>query len=1654
MSTTIGDFVVRLVMQDEDFDRGAKNAQKTLAGLGEDFSRFADTLGGVFVTAVGAATAAMGAFIASSVEVGAGFEASITKVGVLAGGVTDAKTAITALSGEARRLGATTAYSAQEAADAMQSLASAGLKTNEIIAATNSALYLAGASGSDLESSTGILVSTMSQFGLAATEAGRISDVFSTAMNVSTLDMTSLTEAMKYAGTVGRAFGYSLEQTTAAVALFKDLGLEGSKAGTAFRNALSQATSVSKKGEEALARYGLTVADINPEQQSFSELMTRIGQAGMTTTDLIAIFGTEAAGSISVVSQAFADGTTKFDEYVTAFEASGGSTKQVYEAMTDTVKNRFDEVSSAAEELQLVLFDTYGPPLRDLLDEVSRLIAYVATSFTSASGEIGGGFAEQVKSLIDYLQQNRQSIALGFQSFVQTTVSLGAALVRLLPVLDDLLVLMGSVFLANRVRLFVSAVVSAVGAMTSLAGAGATVGTVLRTLYASLVAMSGGTLALVAAVGTLVVAIGSYVLASNSAEAAAERQRAAEETLAKEAADRAAGEAARAADLEAAQARRLGAYALELQQRGELTNTIDGQLSRLAALSEAQIAEGLASGALFETMINGNRVVLDQATLLELATTGATGYEDALSGMQAAQAANIAEMRAAEQRLAEIEEAQKQYARMTREGIGVTSFFTSILGKYGSSLEEVQARTAAYAKAAEDARAKTKTFANEALLAEQALQKKAVASGEASTGIRKESNETKKAGKSSDDYASKLRAATEARLSLSRRITEELTKASGDETAVILADLRKREEEVRRVYEAEIALVKKKKGDVTRLNASLEADLASIRSIAQAKQRAETTRLVDEIENEFRRLRQTDEEEAAVAASDRIDLLAETFSREAALYEEGSEGRLAVNRRFLAALALLEANEQEKRAEQQREADKRAEDALRSLRSDNATAIERIEAEKQKAITEYARAAYALREQIAAEYDRRVLAERARISSEILILTGRETEEIAALEDEAAATGSKRRRERLRSEAETLRRIDALEREQAAKLVEYADATDAEKAEIVASYSRKVSDVREEAAAEERARAKETLAEIGRAAVATVSTVASAISSVVGSAVSGLSSLFSTLTGGLTLSLTDVASSVLDEIDEAREELETQLKEGAITPEEYEAGLSALDPTQAARDFVDGLLSEAATFATTLAAAAPGFIAALVEGLPVLVDALVAAIPEIVGGLASGLPALVAVLVDAVPAFVQAIVDAIPLVVDALVSLLVDGLPALLDGLGPVVSNLIGAIVEAVPVIVEAIVDALPSVVSFITQAVSDVLAALPEIVSSLLAAVPQIVTTLLAGISDLVLAVFDAIPGIIGAVIENLPSIVEALVRGVLGLVEKVVAALPSLIAGIVALLPDLVEALLLLVTDLVVAILEAIPTIIEGFLLALPELITSVIRAIPRIIVSLVDALPDLLVAIVGGLIDLIPTLLAAIIKALPEIIVALVGGLVEAVPALIEALLLDLPVALAVAIGEAVLDGLRSLVQFFKDVINEIVSLGMDETATFGDTPGAVKAGAEGMLARFAPGDFVVAAQKPMDLLRQALEATGGDVGGAMGGAPPSAPPVAAARAVASPPIDIAIMAEGRLLDAVQVTALDRGHAPRLEHRLRRASGVKVGVDRGRFNPYTSS
>lgn len=302
-----------------------------------------------------------------------------------------------------------------------------------------------------------------------------------------------------------------------------------------------------------------------------------------------------------------------------------------------------------------------------------------------------------------------------------------------------------------------------------------------------------------------------------------------------------------------------------------------------------------------------------------------------------------------------------------------------------------------------------------------------------------------------------------------------------------------------------------------------------------------------------------------------------------------------------------------------------------------------------------------------------------------------------------------------------------------------------------------------------------------------------------------------------------------------------------------------------------------------------------------------------------------------------------------------------------------------------------------------------------------------------------QAIPQLIRIIARHLPTIIMAFV-------DALSVAIPAILNAIMEALPQILPSLFELFKQLIFLIIENIPMFIKLGV----QIIAGIIKALPDIIQALINAMP----AILQAFVDSIDILIEAIIEALPMIVQKLIALVFELLfsPEFYK-LLFKLFIELAGQIAIAIVKG---IVNVLADAISEVISFGSNETKTFGDTPRAqyVPKNSGGQLARFAAGDYFVAAKDPSELLRQSLEAVGSKIN--MGVSKPPAPPPSSSGMSSSEYVstNIAIVAEGRLLDSVQVMAMDRGHAPKMSKKLRKASGVKVGFDRGNYQKYAKS
>jgi TP901 family phage tail tape measure protein len=346
---------------DTQFDLLQKNTEK--------FRKKMDKIGGG-IKDVGATmsiglTAPIVAFGASAIKTAISFDESMNKVAAMTEATGEPLLKMRTL---AKQLGSTTQFSASEAAQAMANLGQAGFGVNDILAATPGLLNLAAASGADLARSAEIASSNIAAFGLKATDAGRVADVFAMAAAASNVDIEDLAEAMKYAAPVAKQFGLSIEDTSAAMGLLGNVGIKGSMAGTTLKNVLLRLAAPASNARKIFNQLGIQATDSQGNMLGLNQILMNMGK-GMKklpkATQLAVldkVFGKEAiAGAGELLNQALAigeDGRNGIEKFTDAMKNSNGAAERMAKTMMSGAPGAIKELSSAFEDLQLAFTES------------------------------------------------------------------------------------------------------------------------------------------------------------------------------------------------------------------------------------------------------------------------------------------------------------------------------------------------------------------------------------------------------------------------------------------------------------------------------------------------------------------------------------------------------------------------------------------------------------------------------------------------------------------------------------------------------------------------------------------------------------------------------------------------------------------------------------------------------------------------------------------------------------------------------------------------------------------------------------------------------------------------------------------------------------------------------------------------------------------------------------------------------------------------------------------------------------------------------------------------------------------------------------------------------------------------------------------------
>ena len=328
-------------------------ALEKMGVLGETLQFAGDKISGVGqkLLPVTAGVTALGTI---AVKTGADFDSAMSKVAAVSGAT---GSEMDALREKAREMGSKTKFSASEAADAMNYMAMAGWKTNDMLSGIEGIMNLAAASGEDLASTSDIVTDALTAFGLSASDSGHFADILAAASSNANTNVSMMGETFKYAAPVLGSLGYSAEDSAIAIGLMANAGIKSSQAGTALRSAITNLAKPTGTVASAMEQYGISLTDSSGKMYSLRELMEQLRQklGGLSEAEqaqaAASLFGKEAmSGMLAIINGSPADFeklSNAIDTCSDTVDGYNGTTEKMAAVMQDrTGKNHLQCGSS------------------------------------------------------------------------------------------------------------------------------------------------------------------------------------------------------------------------------------------------------------------------------------------------------------------------------------------------------------------------------------------------------------------------------------------------------------------------------------------------------------------------------------------------------------------------------------------------------------------------------------------------------------------------------------------------------------------------------------------------------------------------------------------------------------------------------------------------------------------------------------------------------------------------------------------------------------------------------------------------------------------------------------------------------------------------------------------------------------------------------------------------------------------------------------------------------------------------------------------------------------------------------------------------------------------------------------------------------------
>jgi TP901 family phage tail tape measure protein len=347
---------------------GTEGAEKNISSLSKQLSQTGQAMTlGITAPLVGIAAAA--------VHSAAGFEQSLNIMAQVSGATTEQ---MAALQAQALEMGAVTSFSAGEAAEAQLELAKAGMAPLEVMDALPGVLDAAAAGGMGLAESATLVSGALNAFGLDASESANVANQLAAAANASAADMSDLGAGLQQGGFAFAAAGQNLDDLNASIAILTNVGLGGSDAGTALKNAMMQLMNPTKKAAKEMKALGINVYDTQGKMLPWADVIDQFDRAteNLTDAERNAALGTILLGDgMKAMVPLLDQGKEGFLEMKEAVNKEGSA--------AETANARMQGMNGAIEYLMGSIDSFLIGAALPFLDSFSGIIRVVADGITA-----------------------------------------------------------------------------------------------------------------------------------------------------------------------------------------------------------------------------------------------------------------------------------------------------------------------------------------------------------------------------------------------------------------------------------------------------------------------------------------------------------------------------------------------------------------------------------------------------------------------------------------------------------------------------------------------------------------------------------------------------------------------------------------------------------------------------------------------------------------------------------------------------------------------------------------------------------------------------------------------------------------------------------------------------------------------------------------------------------------------------------------------------------------------------------------------------------------------------------------------------------------------------------------------------------------------